>query len=287
MIREEEANNFLKTLSELYNRIESINCNFSEEHEKLIKKYFHSDNKFHNITGEGFFPTIERITINKRVIGKNTRIDEVDKLKYPPAQFVEKYGRANLKHQSVFYGTFNFMTAVMEMNPEKGDLITVSRWTLKNGTDTLTVCPMFLSQPEDGSLNINLLNLYSSFVQELKKFPPHVAKLYFELHRFYSKCFAREINSNNNHGYIFTAIMADRILNEYKNGVIDAILYPSTKEALRTENIVIKKNSFDNKYELSETFEKRLIDFSEDRDKYVFERLGESSKIERNRVYWK
>lgn len=277
---------FIETLRAFYHRIEMLNFNFPEEYEKLIVEAFEPI-KIYNLLGEGIFPTIERITVNKRVIGTNTRISEENKIKYPPSEFVKKYGRANLKYQSVLYGTFNFMTAIKEMQPEIGDLITVSRWKLKNGNDSIVVCPMFLKQPIDGSTNYSLKNLYNWFIKELQKFPTPVSNLYLELHQFYSKCFAREINSNDNQGYLITALLADKILNKYKNGIVDAILYPSTKEDLRTENIAIKKESFDTKYQLTETIEKRILNIANNGNRYEFERLGESFKINENKIIWR
>lgn len=285
-INPEAIHNFILTLRAFYLRIERLDFKYPEEFEKLIIESF-KPIKFYNLLGEGIFPTIERITVNKRVIGTNTRILEERKLKYPPAECVKNYGRANLKYQSVFYGTFNFMTAIKEMNPEIGDLITVSRWKLKNENDSLIVCPMFLKQPNDGSTNFRPKTLYKWFIKELQKFPPPVSKLIFELHQFYSDCFAREIESQNNQGYIYTAMLADKIFNHYENGIVDAIVYPSTKDSLSTENIAIKKESFDAKYQLSEAIEKRLLDFSLTGDKFVFERLGESLKIDGTEIKWK
>jgi hypothetical protein len=283
---QEGIQSFIKTLHAFYQRIEILNFKFSEELEKLIIESFEPI-KVYNILGEGIFPTIERITVNKRVIGENARISEEKKLKYPPAECIKKYGRANLKYQSVLYGTFNFMTAIKEMKPEIGDLITVSRWKLKNENYSLVVCPMFLKQPSDGSTNYRLKTLYDWFIKELQKFPTPVSNSYFELHQFYSKCFAREINPNDNQGYLITALLSDKILNKYKNGIVDAILYPSTKEDLRTENIAIKKESFDAKYQLSETIEKRLLKITNNGNRYEFERLGESFKIEGNKIIWR
>ena len=281
MSQEENIQIFIDSLRKLS---ESFNMRFPEKFEILIKEEF-APIKVYNVTGEGNFPIIERITINKKVINKNIRIDEVSKLKYPPAECVKGYGRANLKNQSVFYGTFDFITAVKEMKPEKGDLITISKWTLKNKFDTLVICPMFLRQPTNGSSNIHLLNLYNWFIQELNRFPPQLSKLYFETHQFYSDCFAREVKDNQ--GYIVSAILADKIFNQYENGIVDAIIYPSTRVDLQNSNIAIKKDSFDEKYELSETIEKRLLDFSENGDRYLFERFGESLKIDGNNIIWK
>ena len=277
---------YITTLREFYKRIEALNFEFPEYYEEVIIKFFEPI-KIICMIGSGNFPVIERVTVNKRVIKENSRICDVDKLKYPPPVCVKKFGRANLKGQSVLYGTFNFMTAVKEMKPEIGDLVTVSEWKLRNENDNLITCPIFMEQPTDGSINIRLLKMYNSFISDLKRFPPEISRLIFEIHTFYANCFARKINSNNNQGYIFTALLADKILNQYKEGTIDAILYPSTQEELRTENIAIKKDSFDKKYGLFKTTEKGLVEFSDVEDKYKFEIIGESDKIDGKTISWK
>lgn len=281
-----DIENFISSIKALYEKIEILNYDFPVHFEELIIKCFEPI-KVYNAIGEGNFPIIERVTVNKRVLkGNNVRIDKVDKLKYPPAECITKYGRANLKQQSVLYGTFNFMTAVKEMKPEKGDLISVSEWKIKNENYNLIVCPLFMNQPKDETINKRLLNMYNSFMLDLKRFPPEISRLIFEIHTFYANCFSRKIDSNNNQRYIYTALLADKILNQYNGGGVDAILYPSTQEELRTENIAIKKDSFDKKYELFKTTEKRLVDFSKDGDKYIFELLGESQKIDGETILW-
>lgn len=278
--------NYITTLKEFYKRIETFNFEFPEYFEDVIIKFFEPI-KILCAIGSGNFPVIERVTVNKRVIKKNLRIYNVDDLKYPPPEYVKKFGRVNLKGQSVLYGTFNFMTAIKEMKPDIDDLITVSEWSLKNENDNLTVCPIFMRQPKDGTENIRLSKMYNSFMSDLKRFPPEISRLIFEIHIFYANCFARKIDSNNHQGYIFTAVLSDKILTQYNGGIVEAILYPSTQEELRTENIAIKKDSFDMKYELRKTAEKRLIEFSENRDYYKFELSGESDKIDGKTISWK
>jgi len=148
-----DIENFISSIKALYEKIEILNYDFPVHFEELIIKCFEPI-KVYNAIGEGNFPIIERVTVNKRVLkGNNVRIDKVDKLKYPPAECITKYGRANLKQQSVLYGTFNFMTAVKEMKPEKGDLISVSEWKIKNENYNLIVCPLFMNQPNCSSWN--------------------------------------------------------------------------------------------------------------------------------------
>ncbi|MBN1253082.1 MAG: RES domain-containing protein [Bacteroidales bacterium] len=276
---------YILTIKELYKRIENLNNNFPEHYEDWIIKCFEPI-KVYSIIGEGIYPIIERITVNKRVIEKNETIKEVDKLSYPPERCVKKYGRANLKNQSVFYGSFNFMTSIMEMKPDNNDLITISKWKLKNENEFLITCPMFLNQPTDGTYNERLIKLYNSFINELQRYPSSVADLIYEIHKFYANCFARKIESDNNQGYIFTALLADKIFNQFKDGIVEAILYPSTQENLRTKNIAIKKDLFDRKYEIFETIEKRFISKTDASEKFCFEVLNKSKTIKNNLIHW-
>ena len=277
--------NYLSTISELYNRIEALNFSFPKIYEELIINYFKPIDIICSI-GKGFFPIIKRVSINKRIVNENIRIFEVEKLKYPPSNCVTKFGRANLKKQSVFYGAFNLNTAIKELKPETGDLITVSEWRLRNENMQLIVCPFFIKQPEDFTTNIRLLEIYYSFLKELNRFPEDISTLVLEIHKFYAKVFSRKIDLYNNQGYLFSALLADKIFHQYKQGIVDAILYPSIQDEYRTENIAVKKDSFDQKYTLFRTIEKKVIDHSIKTDKYRFEEKGESKIIEERRIQW-
>ena len=103
---------------------------------------------FSHLVLEDNFHELHRLTINKRVIGKNKRIHNINFLKYPPAAKVSNYGRCNYPKQSIFYSSFFHMTAINEMKPRIGDIVTFSVWRAKSGT-TLKYCPIFKNQPEE------------------------------------------------------------------------------------------------------------------------------------------
>jgi len=63
------------------------------------------------------FPTIERLTINRRVVGSNKRIYDIGQLKYPPPDKVTSYGRCNMKGQSVLYGSLGMLLLYSELRP--------------------------------------------------------------------------------------------------------------------------------------------------------------------------
>ena len=84
------------------------------------------------IFDEHNFSEIQRVTINRNVLnGENKSIETISFLKYPPPEYVS-YGRANVNGQSVLYATFNLMTAIKEMKPNIGDLITISLDNTRN-----------------------------------------------------------------------------------------------------------------------------------------------------------
>lgn len=210
-----------------------------------------------NFWFEENFPRIERITINKSILGENKRIECIKHLKYPPSELVTKYSRCNLPGENVFYGTFNILTAIAEMTPEKGDIITQSVWTC-NSDKQLKYCPIFYNQPTSGDvINPRSRQYKFMFEQELKKIysDPYLIDFIIELNKFISEQFSKPINTGNHRDYIFSAFFSSKILNEMEDGSIDAIHYPSVKEDLSLDNLVIKPDVFDDCFQLYEVHE--------------------------------
>lgn len=203
------------------------------------------------------FSGFERLTINKRVIGENKRIDSIKYLKYPPPKLVKKYGRCNLPGESVLYATFNFMTAIAEMKPERGDIITRSIWKCKN-ENHLKYCPIFYHQPTSGEVinprSIQYKKMFEQTLQSQYK-DPLTREFIIELNKFISEQFSKPITTGNHRDYIFSSFFASKILNEMEDGTIDAIHYPSVKEDLSLDNIAIKPSAFDSNFVLSEVEE--------------------------------
>lgn len=197
------------------------------------------------------FTVIHRLTINKRVLGENKRIHDFKFLKYPPADKVSQYGRCNFPKQSVLYSSFLQFTAMNECQPRVGDLITESTWRVKNN-HTLTYCPIFKNQPSNNVINIRSFEINEIFKKKLKEFPEYERKKIDILVQFVADVFTKVVNPNNHFNYIFSSYFSNKILNDFENGSIDAIYYPSVKEKLSFENLAIKPEVFDNKYELIE-----------------------------------
>lgn len=232
---------------------------------------------------DGIFDTIDRITINRSILGSNKRIKSISQLKYPPSHLVKKYGRCNLPAQSVFYGTFGFMTALDEMKPKHGDLVTRTIW--KNKTDKpIKYCPIFMNQPEGNFINPRTVEYSNDFFKELEKiFPENAASVVVDLVQFISDSFARRVNPSNHRDYIFSAFFSNKILHEFEHGNIDAIYYPSVQQRLSFENIAIKPTVFDENYELAEIREGIVLTSpNSDFKGYMMQGIAECKSFDHN-----
>ncbi|PKB00404.1 RES domain-containing protein [Flavobacteriaceae bacterium MAR_2009_75] len=205
------------------------------------------------------FKKIERITINRNILKTNKRIRNIDFLKYPPKEYVKSYGRCNLKNQSVFYGATLITTALSEMRPKVGDLITKSIWRNKTG-HTFKICPIFLQQPTNNTFNPRTFELTQDFHNIIdKQYSGNMKEAVLNVSKFIAYQFGKIVNSKNHLNYIFSAFFSDKILNEFDNGSIEGILYPSVKEKLSFENIALKPDVFDKNFILDEVRETIVI----------------------------
>lgn len=205
------------------------------------------------------FEKIERITINRNILKTNKRIRNIDYLKYPPKEFVKSYGRCNLRNQSVFYGANLITTALSEMRPKVGDLVTKSVWQNKTG-HKFKICPIFLQQPSNNTINPRTFELTQDFNRIIdQQYSDNMKEAIVNLSKFVAYQFGKTVNSKNHLNYIFSAFFSDKILNEFENGTIEGILYPSVKERLSFENIALKPNVFDDNFILEEVHESIVV----------------------------
>lgn len=201
------------------------------------------------------FPKLERVTINRNIMKTNKRIRKINFLENPPEEYVKKYGRCNLKQNSVFYASPILMTALSEMRPKVGDLITKSIWKLKE-EHTFKICPIFHIQPSNGTFNINTFELEKDFYKIVNKnFKENDREAVINLTKFIAYHFSKPVNPENDKDYLFSAYFANKLLYELDNGTIEGILYPSVKEHLSFENVALRSDIFEKYYFLYEVHE--------------------------------
>lgn len=199
--------------------------------------------------------TFQRVTINSWIIGKAERIEDLKFLKYPPKDKVKKYGRANLIHQSILYATFDYLTALSEMRPNVEEKITVSYWKLKSDYD-LCVTPIFKNTTKDGVVH-NELSLRAKMLSNnlLKQYDDNTKKQIEIILQFIADSFSKDVNAQNHFDYYLSSHYANRLLYEFENGELDALLYPSVRQSLTLSNVAIKPEIFDRYYEIDKVEE--------------------------------
>jgi hypothetical protein len=206
------------------------------------------------------FTELTRLSINKKILGKNQRIKDIKYLRYPPADKVAAYGRCNLRGQSALYATFNLLTAFGEMKPALGDLITISNWILKEQDASMLFCPIFKNQPaRDNVYNPRTRQFDELYRQKLASFPNYIGRQINSLMQFIADAFTRRVDPKNDLDYIFSAYFSDKILYKFEAGSIDAIYYPSVPGDLSFENIAIKPSVFDRLYRIDEVSDAIIV----------------------------
>lgn len=198
-------------------------------------------------------PEVHRLTINKKLSNNNNEtITKLDDLKNPPDEIVKKlnrYGRANLKNQSVLYASFFLPTLIKETNPDVGDLVTISRWRLKNEDTPLFVSPIIdYAKCKD-------YQLLTEFEKAILQVPKEWRVMFFKHYCLTAKHFGKYVERGKDINYIFSAHLADKIFHEIYGGKVEAIIYPSVQDSGTTSNIAIKPDVFNEKYEIEEITE--------------------------------
>lgn len=239
---------------------------------KMITKLLNSVIDFQSyLYHEQAFPEIHRLTINKKILGSNKRITDIRQLKYPPKEYVKSFGRCNQPGQSMLYASYGMLSILSEMKPELGDLISISTWkSIDNAT--LTLCPIFRNQPPDGTRNITSYQYNEQFERLLKDMPPNVAAKVEYLTQFIADVFSKRFQHNSNDvNYLISAYFADIMLNKYQNNAVEAIFYPSVQQKLAFENLAIKPEAFDAKYQLVSVDESIIVKTPADGDGGYFQ----------------
>lgn len=258
---------YLKSLEVLWSKIESVDFELPAELEKVIRTFIDSKFQIPEISFKKVYPSFERLTVNKRLPeNDNTRINRIKYLYNPPAKYIRSYGRANLRNQSIFYATFLTPTAIDELKPEEGDLITISTWNILNNEESLHVFPIFL--PEEVGLYKKLAGIVEptkaaelslKYEELLKSYSDAEGRVILGLQKFISNCFSKRIRPQNNNQYVVTASLANKLLYTMFDGTLEAITYPSVQDSTGVDNIAMKPSVLSQKYALSKVMEYRVL----------------------------
>jgi len=225
----------------------------------------------------------QRLTINRNLPdNNNTTINEIKFLKNRLPESINGYSRANLKNQSVFYATSLLPTALYENTPEVGDFITISDWELRERDTCLIVYPIF---DYFKSKDFQLLTSFNKAMENLPK------ELNTELDKdkiiedncLIASAFSKFVEKGKEINYTLSAHISSRIFNEFYNGMVEAIIYPSVKDPIGTSNFAIKPEVVNEKYRLAKVRECEVI--SKDQYGICLQELKRSYKFDEF-IYW-
>jgi len=267
-------------LKNFWLRIEALEQELPPFLEGATKEMMHGF-KILPLSFDKCFPTFCRLTINKNVLdGANERLTETKWLGNKPANKVNKYGRMNLIGQSILYGTFSVPTAINELEPKCGDLVTLSEWTLKEPNTKMTVFPIFWNMRND----VGYFQILSQYRSLISQFDQDVQSLFDTQMKFLADIMSKRIDSKNNNLYVFTSSVANRIFYEEMNGETEAIIYPSVKDTAKMDNIAIKPNVFETNYRLMSV--KEYIIRANTNELKMQELTGFSNKFINSNISW-
>lgn len=193
---------------------------------------------------------LERLTINESVPPfNNERINEIKYIKYPPVEFVKKYGRCNVLNHSMFYGAFNFLTIMGELKPGIGKAVTHSEWVLKEDAP-LKMFPIFFITKADSkghnSLSLEILDEHEDFTSHFSNSDRKALDMSVE---FLAKCFAKDVEHTNHFDYFLSSYISKKIF-DFEEINYDGIVYPSVQLQLEVSNMAIRPDVFDKKFKL-------------------------------------
>ncbi len=176
---------------------------------------------------------------------------------YPSQGHADKPGRANTAKHPVFYGAMDVVTAIMEVQPQVGEDVYISRW----GVRANRICglePLLpLSMPQQNPAYSIALDIVQFFNKEWSTdFPQHVQHGE-ELVQFIADLFMYESAP-----YAISSFLANDVL--YGVNGIDMIVYPSCEALRRTCNLAIHPNFVDQYMYLEKLAKVRLSEIHKD-----------------------
>jgi len=196
--------------------------------------------------------------LRQRINGKGKEFNLVSELYYPPAICLKTYGRANLPFQSMFYACsfpldnaapYPRLVTLMETsdffkNTESCGIerATCSKWRLKSQIE-LIVLPFY--KHYDRACN-DILQIQTQWDEAVKK--TRINREAKELVDYMSAEISKQFDNSNDYFKIANFINYLLYVNE-KTKTADGVMYPSVPAAGGGFNVVLKKESADEKVE--------------------------------------
>ena len=286
----------------LYKTLQDLDYeNFSSKDFENFKNYiFYAFNYILLFKNNLTIYKLYRVVINENVSGSKNSLTKKGFLTYPPEHIVKKinkYNRANTPKTTIFYGSETIDTALNEIKPKIGDIISVGEWKPLNPNLEFISYPISHSQKGYG-INEHSTNALNAFYhlemnknEILKSFvEPYLYILGFE--------FSKPIK--HHYEYFLSSLLSEKILEKSENRIdsfkMECIIYPSVGNKFLRSNVAVSKDVFRHKFELIKVIEFEITETNFDNiqnkvdtesiNLVKFKNYKETKNIQENKIIW-
>lgn len=286
----------------LYKSLQDLDySNFKDKDFENFKNYiFYAFNYILLFKNNLTIYRLYRVVINENVSGSKNSLSKKGFLTYPPEHLVKKlnkYNRANTPNTTIFYGSETVDTALNEIKPKIGDVITIGEWKPLNPNIEFNSYPISHSEKSYG-VNAHSTDALNAFYKLeitqnkiLKDFlEPYLHILGYE--------FSKPIK--HNYEYYLSAIFSEKILEKSESRIdrfkMECIIYPSVGNKFLNSNIAMRKDIFRHRFQLTKVIEFEVTETNFDNiqnqqdtetiNLVKYKNYKETKNIQENRIIW-
>lgn len=205
---------------------------------------------------------------------------------YPPAEKVKTYGRLNRPGQSMFYISASHDTAILEVRPKVGDLVTVLRVKLRNPRTLPHVMEVGVAETSSQyklGLKVHIFeqtnarNLYSN---------PHDLEMNLMIRSLLAKYMMKIVPRGNELEFKKTVAIGE---NQMSSDRVDGLLFPSIAgDGTRKGggmNMALKPTSADNLFVPDQVWLSRVEDIH-GMHSYVMRCINKATVGSNGQIFW-
>lgn len=219
-----------------------------------------------------------------------TKPTNIKQLSYPPANKV-KLGRANNPEKPIFYGSAGCHSTIMEIAPNQGDRLAISKWRTKHNLNL--VCVGYTEKAFKEKSGMNRFEKLPFVKQHAADPLSHKQGNQFA-HEFLAREFTKRVPTGQEWQYKISAAISELALNALSFGIngapvieIAGILYPSTPNEANADNVALKYSIVDKYLEFVSV---QYIEISKktDRPEYTMQGLDFADSLsDTGAIQWK
>lgn len=225
-----------------------------------------------------------------RAVPWPTKPTNKKQLSYPPACKV-KLGRANNPEKPIFYGSAGCHSTIMELAPNQGDRLVISKWRTKHNLDL--VCVGYTEDAFKEKTGMNRFEALPWVKQHAADPLSHKQGNQF-VHEFLAREFTKRVSTGKEWQYKISAVISELALNAMSFGIngtpaieIAGVLYPSTPNEANADNVALKCSIADKYLEFVSV---QYIEISKktDRPEYTMQGLDFADSLsDTDDIQWK